>query len=248
MSKDGYKDIRKPWFRAIKKIMRLFVKPTEFIYLDKKIDTPTIVLSNHVGTSAPLAWELYGNLPFRFWGASEMNSGLVAMYKYQSRVFYHEKKHWNLHLARLFCLIASPLTNMFYKGINLISTYRDIRFKKTVSDSITTLEAGQSIIIFPEVSDKGYLDVLEGFHEGFTVLGSILLKKGMDMPITVAYYRKKEKKYVVDKPIMLSELFGEGVSRAEMAQRLCDRCNELGQMDLSTLDRENEEKEPALIR
>lgn len=246
MSKDGYKDIRKPWFRVIKKIMRWFIKPTEFIYLDKKIDAPTIVLSNHVGTSAPLAWELYGNLPFRFWGASEMNSGLIQMYKYQSRVFYHEKKHWNLHLARLFCLIASPLTNMFYKGINLISTYRDIRFKKTVSDSITALESGQSIIIFPEVSDKGYLDVLEGFHEGFTVLGSILLKKGMDMPITVAYYRKKEKKYVVDRPIMLSELFREGVSRAEIAKALCDRCNELGSMDLSDHGASEEEKEPAM--
>ena len=247
MSKDGYKDIRKPWFRVIKKIMRWFIKPTEFIYLDKKIDTPTIILSNHVGNAAQLALELYGNLPFRFWGASEMNSGLVEMYKYQSRVFYHEKKHWNLHLARLFCLIASPLTNMFYKGINLISTYRDIRFKKTVSDSITTLGAGQSIVIFPEVSDKGYLDVLEGFHEGFTVLGSILLKKGMDMPITVAYYRKSEKKYVIDKPVMLSELFREGVSRAEIAKLLCDRCNELGQMDLSAPGEETEEKEPATI-
>ena len=245
MSKNGYKDIRKPWFRVIKKIMRWFVKPTEFIYLDKKIDTPTIVLSNHVGTSAPLAWELYGNLPFRFWGASEMNSGLVKMYKYQSRVFYHEKKHWNLHLARLFCLIASPLTNMFYKGINLISTYHDIHFKTTVSDSIKTLEAGQSIVIFPEISDKGYLDVLEGFHEGFTMLGSIILKKGMDMPITVAYYRKREKKYVVDKPVMLSELFREGVSRAEIAKALCDRCNELGQMVLPTAT-VKEEKEAAL--
>ena len=110
MANQGYKDIRKPWFRFVKKIMRIFVKETEFVYLDKKIDTPTLILSNHVGTAAPLAWELYGNIPFRFWGASEMNSGLVKLYKYQSRVFYHEKKHWNLHLARLFCIIASPLT------------------------------------------------------------------------------------------------------------------------------------------
>ncbi len=232
MAKQGYKDIRKPWFRFVKKIMRLFVKETEFVYLDKKIDKPTIILSNHVGTAAPLAWELYGNIPFRFWGASEMNSGLIALYKYQTRVFYHEKKHWNLHLARLFCIIASPLTNMFYKGINLISTYRDIRFTKTLSESVHTIEDGKSIIIFPEISDKGYLDVLEGFHLGFTSLGKILLKKGMDVPIAVAYYRKNEKRYVVDKPVMLSELFVEGASREEIAKKLCDRCNELGQMDL----------------
>ena len=133
MEKEKRIDIRKPWFRVIKKIMRLFIKETEFVYLGDKIDEPTIILSNHVGTSAPLAWELYGNLPFRFWGAYEMNTSLAKLYSYQTRVFYHEKKHWNIHLARLFCLIASPLTYMFYRGINLISTYRDIRFKKTIS-------------------------------------------------------------------------------------------------------------------
>lgn len=244
MAKNGYKDIRKPWFRFVKKIMRVFIKKTEFIYLDKKIEEPTIILSNHVGTAAPLAFELYGNLPFRFWGASEMNSGLVALYKYQTRVFYHEKKHWNLLLARLFCLIASPLTNMFYKGIDLISTYRDIHFTKTVSESIKTLDDGKSVVIFPEISDKGYLDVLEGFHCGFTVLGSILLKKNKDFPITVAYYRKSEKRYIVDKPVMLSELFKDGVSREDIARKLCDRCNVLGQMKLDENGRPATENEP----
>ena len=232
MAKDGYKDIRKPWFRFVKKIMRLFIKKSDFVYLGDKIEEPTIILSNHVGTTAPLAWELYGKTHFRFWGAAEMNSGLIKLYKYQTRVYYHEKKHWNLFLARLFCLIASPLTYMFYKGINLISTYKDIRFKKTVAESIASLEDGKSIIIFPEISDKGYLDVLEGFHQGFTVLGSILLKKGKDYPITVAYYKKSEKLYVVDRPVMLSDIFKDGVSREEIAKQLCDRCNQLGQMDI----------------
>lgn len=246
MAKNGYKDIRKPWFRVIKKIMRWFIKPTEFVYLGEKISEPTIVLSNHVGTSAPLAWELYGNLPFRFWGAYEMNAGLVKLYKYQTRVYYHEKKHWNLHLARLFCLIASPLTYMFYKGINLIPTFHDIRFKKTVSESIEALDSGKSVVIFPEISDKGYLDVLEGFHQGFTVLGSILLKKGKDMPITVAYYRKNEKRYIVDRPVMLSEIFVDGVSREEIAKQLCDRCNQLGQMEIDGKE-ESTEKVPVHV-
>ena len=236
MKDKEYKDIRKPWFRFVKKIMRLFIKETEFVYLGDEINEPTIILSNHVGTSAPLAWELYGNIPFRFWGASEMNSGLIKLYKYQSRVFYHEKKHWNLHLARLFCLIASPLTNMFYKGINLISTYQDIKFKKTISESIESIKDGKSVIIFPEISDKGYLDVLEGFHQGFTVLGSILLKKGMDIPITVAYYKKSEKRYIVDRVALLSDVFKEGVSREEIAAKLCARCNELGQMQIKKDD------------
>ena len=232
MSAEKFKDTRKPWFRFVKKIMRIFIKESKFTYLGDELTQPTIVLSNHVGTSAPLAWELYGKKHVRFWGASEMNSGLISLYKYQTKVYYHEKKHWNLFLARLFCIIASPLTAMFYKGLELISTYHDARFKKTIDESINSIKDGNSIIIFPEISDKGYLDVLEGFHPGFTVLCSILLKKGIDMPITVAYYKKSEKHYIVDKPVMLSEVFVEGIAREEIAERFCNRCNELGQMKL----------------
>lgn len=226
------KALRKRWFKGLKKFMRLFVKKSDFVYLGDKIESNSIVLSNHVGTSAPLAWELYSDVNFRFWGASDMNSGLIKLYKYQSRVFYHEKKHWNLHLARLFCLLASPLTYIFYKGLNLISTYHDVRFRTTLSESIRTFEEGNNIIIFPEISDKGYLDELEGFHQGFLMLASICHKKNMDLSVYISYYRKNEHLYVIDKPFKISKLFEEGLSREEMAKKLCDRCNELGKMKI----------------
>lgn len=235
------KKSRKKWFQGLKKIMRLFIKKSDFVYLGEKIESNSIVLSNHVGTSAPLAWELYSDVNFRFWGASEMNSGLIKLYKYQTRVFYHEKKHWNLHLARLFCLIASPLTYIFYKGLNLISTYHDVRFRTTLSESIRAFEKGQNVIIFPEISDKGYLDELEGFHQGFLMLASICHKKGMDLSVYISYYRKSERLYVVDKPFKISALFEEGLSREEMAKKLCARCNELGKMEIKPNASEKEE-------
>ena len=128
---------------------------------------------------------------------------------------------------------------MFYRGINLISTHKDIHFRHTITESIETLDSGKSVIIFPEISDKGYLDVLEGFHQGFTMLGSILLRKGKDVPITVAYFIKSEKRYIVDRPVMLSDLFKDGMTREDIAKVLCDRCNELGQMDLDKKDSES---------
>lgn len=220
---------RRPWFEGVKKIIRIFIKKTSFEYLGEKPEGKAIILCNHVGTAAPLAWELYSKLPFRFWGADEMNQSLASLYKYQSRVFYHEKKGWNLHLARLFCLIASPLTYMFYRGLELISTYHDTRFRKTISESLEAFEENRAVIIFPEISDKGYLDVLEGFHAGFTVLGGIALKKGTDLPVYVAYFKKGEKRCIVDKPVMWSSLEKQYESREEIAEALCNRCNELGQ-------------------
>lgn len=221
---------RKWWFRFMKKLMKGRYKQPEFIYLGEKFTNGAMILSNHEGTDAPMSLELYCDKPVRMWGAHEMNSGLISMYKYQTRVYYHEKKHWNLHLARLFCLIASPLTNLFYKGINLISTYRDTRFRRTIKESLDAIKAGDNIVVYPEDSKNGYLEELEGFHGGFVVFAEVCKKRGIDLPIYVTYFRKKDLKYIVDKPVLYSELSSHGETREEIAKKLVERCNELGKM------------------
>lgn len=221
---------RKWWFRFMKKLMKGRYKQPEFIYLGEKFTNGAMILSNHEGTDAPMSLELYCDKPVRMWGAHEMNSGLISMYKYQTRVYYHEKKHWNLHLARLFCLIASPLTNLFYKGINLISTYRDTRFRRTIKESLDAIKAGDNIVVYPEDSTNGYLEELEGFHGGFVVFAEVCKKRGIDLPIYVTYFRKKDLKYIVDKPVLYSELSSHGETREEIAKKLVERCNELGKM------------------
>ena len=221
---------RQLWFRNLCKVMKVAIKKSEFQYLGEEIQPGSIILSNHVGTSAPLALELYGPKNIRHWGAHEMNSGLIKLYKYQTKVYYHEKKHWNLFAARMFCLIASPLTNMFYKGLRLISTYRDHRLKHTIEESVEAIKSGESIIIYPEDSTKGYLDELEGFHAGFVLLAKTCLSKGIDVPIYVSYYNKKQKKYMIDKPVKYSELVEKYQTKEEICKALCVRCNELGKM------------------
>lgn len=232
MEKDTKKTVqkRKWWFRLMKKMMKGRYKQPRFVYLGEKFGNGGIILSNHEGTDAPMSLELYCDKPIRMWGAHEMNSGLIKMYKYQTRVYYHQRKHWNLHLARLFCLIASPLTNLFYKGLNLISTYRDGRFLKTIRESVKAIENGENIVIFPEDATNGYLEELEGFFEGFIMLAEVLKKKGIDVPVYVTYFKKKDLVYVVDQPVFYSELCKNGESREMIAKKLLDRCNELGRM------------------
>ena len=229
---------RKLWFRALKKIMKLRYKKPQFIYLGEKQDfgNGAIILSNHEGTDAPMSLEIYCDSPIRFWGAHEMNSGLIKLYKYQTRVYYHEKKHWNLFLARLFCLLASPLTNLFYKGLNLISTYKDSRFRNTLQESYNALQKGENIVIFPENSENGYLEELEEFYAGFVMLAEMCAKKGIDVPIYVTYFKKKDKIYIIDKPIMYSSLKESFNSREDIAKHLLNKCNELGKMEIQQKD------------
>lgn len=221
------KQNRPLYFRAMKKMMKGRYKEPEFVFMGEGFSEGGIILSNHEGTDAPMSLELYCDKPLRMWGAHEMNSGLRELYRYQTRVYYHEKKHWNLHLARLFCLVASPLTNLFYKGLNLISTYKDGRFLKTIRESVTSIEKGENVVIFPENSANGYLERLEGFYGGFVLLAESLYKKGIDVPIYVTYYKKKELKYFVDEPIKYSQV-SLGRNRNQIAEYLLERCNALG--------------------
>jgi hypothetical protein len=230
MSKKKCVQKRKWWFRLMKKIMKCRYKEPKFVYLGEKITNGGIILSNHEGTDAPMSLEIYCDAPLRMWGASEMNSGLIPLYKYQSRVYFHEKKHWNIHLSRLFCLIASPLTHLFYSGFDLISTYRDIRLVKTMRESTEALKSGDNVVVFPEDSTNGYLAELEGFHEGFVLLADTCKKRGMDLSIYVSYFRKSDRTYIFDAPVKYSELSEKYKSRESIAKFLCERCNELGKM------------------
>lgn len=233
---------RKLYFRILKRLMKGRYKEPTYVYLGERIGDGGIILSNHEGTDAHMSIEMYLKRPMRMWGTAEMNSGLAKLYKYQTRVYYHEKKHWNLLLARLFCLLASPLTYMFYSGFDLISTYGDIRFVKTLRESTDEIKKGTNIVIFPEVSNEGYKPQLDGFHEGFTALADNCRRNGIDVPIYVTYYRKSDRLYIVDAPVMYSELIREGAGRADIAARLCERCNEIGRMefDEQTLERMRE--------
>jgi len=224
---------RKLWFRRLKTLLRLFIKEPEFVYLGEEMKDQAFFLSNHVGSSVPLAMELYSNVPFRFWGTYEMNSSLPTVYRYLSYTYYYKKQHWNLTLARLFCLIAAPLVWVFYRGLNLIPTYPDMRFHKTIRESLDVLKDDQSLVIFPEHSADGYFDELVLFHPGFVLMAEQSLKAGMDLPVFLAYYRKPERRFIVDKPMLISELLKIGETREAIAEKLRIRCNELGRMKLA---------------
>ena len=243
---------RKAWFKAYAGLLKATKKKSHFVYLGEEFRPGSLILSNHVGTAGPLSFELFLDKPTRFWGAHEMNSTLGSMYKYQSEVFYHQKRGWNLFGARLFCLLASPLTWLFYRGLNLISTYKDMRLSHTLRESLETLQEGTSIVIFPEVSDKGYLDVLEDFHGGFALLLAFCKRHGLDVPIYVTYYNKENQAHVVDRPILYSELLKTYQTREEQCAYLCARCNLMGEISRSlgadyTLPEKSSDPSPAAL-
>ncbi len=236
-----FKQDRKNWFGAVKCVASLIYRRPEFVFLGDRVTENSIILSNHEGSHSPLTLEIYADFPIRFWGTHLMNSGLKTMYEYQSRIYYHQKHHWNLTAARLFCLIASPITNMFYKGLRLISTYPDYRFLTTLRESRKAVKEGSNIVVFPEDSSLGYHRRLKSFYPGFVVLADSMLKRGIDMNIYTAYFKREDKKFIFDKPVKFSELKAISSDKYELAKIMLERCNALGEM--SDKDLEGREKQ-----
>lgn len=223
---------RRTWFKCVKAILKLFIKKPRFVFLGEEFVDCCLVLSNHVGASAPLTLECHFPKPFRFWGTYEMNASLKEVYKYLSEIYFHQKKHWKLFWSKLFCIIAAPVAYLFYRGLTLISTYRDHRFRNTLKESLKTIEAGASLVIFPEDSSNGYFNTITGFFSGFVTLAHICYKQGYDLPIYLSYLRKKDKVYIVDKPIRYSELMESGLDKYQIAEELRQKCNALGEMEI----------------
>ena len=224
---------RKKWFLNLQKIVKIFIRSPRYVYLGEKPRSGCIILSNHEGASVPLTLEMYAGLPARFWGTYEMDKDFKTAYKYQTVKYYHGKKHWNIWLARLFCLLATPLTRLFYIGLELIPTYPDVRFKNTLTRSIHALKRKNTLVIFPENSDNGYHKVLTEFRPGVVMLLEHCQRHGLDVPVYVAYYQKKTRQHVFDVPTTVGALLGLGLAREELARKLCDRCNELGGMEIA---------------
>ena len=226
------KNNRKRWFRCLKAIIRVFKKKPNYVFLGEEYNGPALLLSNHSAASGPLAHELYTEKPIRIWGTYEMNSGIRMVYRYLSNIYFHKKKHFNIHLSRFISIFAAPLLFLFYRGLRLIPTYPDYRFRSTLKESMKALEEGQTLLIFPEDSSDGYHDELTKFNPGCLSIAQYAFDRGYDLPIFVAYYQKKTKNLIFDKPFLYSELKGLNLTKEELLIKLRDRCNELGKMEV----------------
>lgn len=227
MSKNNNNKGKKIWFKCLKSILRIFIRKPKIIYLDGQIKENSIVLSNHVGSVVPIKLELYANFSFRYWGTYEMNSGLKSVYKYLSTTYFHQKKHKDKKLSKILAFLVAPFANIFYKGLQLISTYKDVRFKTTLKNSYKTIKNGYNLVIFPEDSSNGYFDDLKHFFAGFVVLCEYCLKRNLDLNIYTSYFIKKENSYIVGKVVKFSQIKKQFKDRNVIAEFMLNQVNGL---------------------
>lgn len=230
MKKEKFKQKsdRKWFYKRVKSVMRLFVKMPNYISYDDKLEEGCIYLCNHVGSTVPIKMELYFPHYFRMWGTYENASTNRERRKYMKDVYFLKKKHNTKFMANLKANLAFIPLGWFYKGMNFIKTYPDMRFKKTINESIDYLSQGKSVFIFPEDSSDGYHDVLKEYKPGFLMFAKRFYEETKkDVLVYNMYYRKTDNTLIVDKPVRLSKLLEDKRSKTEIANEYKDRANYL---------------------
>lgn len=225
-----YKNLNKkqPFFSFIKRILRLFFKKPKIVYIGKQIESPSIILSNHVSLKGPVIHELYLPIPTIKWGAGEMLGNYKMRYNYLRNVFYIQKKKYNRAKATLLAGFCALFSKPFYKEMHVIPTWSDARMFKTFTQSLDALCGGASVLIFPENSYDGYKDVLAEFYAGFVTLAETYYSKTKkDIPVYTVYYDYKKKVLLVDEPKYIKDFAERGLTRTQTAEEFCRIANGL---------------------
>lgn len=209
---------RGPIFSALKKVVSLFKKKIEVVNLSgEPLDPRAIYISNHAGANGPLSYEIYFPNRLTIWGAHEMCEGIKSRWNYLYHVFYIQKLHWSKFKAFVIATLFCPISRLVYGAIGLIPTYKDSRFIESIKRSVKVLDANTALLIFPEDSEKGYLNPPESLHDGFIAIANVYQKlRGVSLPVYPCYFFAKSRKIIVAEPIDVIALKEKGFTEDEV--------------------------------
>lgn len=112
--------------------------------------------------------------------------------------------------------------------MKILPSYPDARLRKTLKYSMDMLDAGYSVSVYPEDSNKGYFQEMRHFFPGFVMLSQQYYKKtGKDLPVFPVYYGRKKKKIVVGNPLYIQDFVKQGLDREQIADKFRMEVNQL---------------------
>ena len=217
-------------YRAFKKvIMPLIFKKPEIINLAGELPKKSIVIANHSAKSGPPSLDLYYPVTCAKWGAYQMFGNFKSRKTYLRDILYIKKCGRKPGFMNSFKSWLMAIFNPFvYRGMRMMPTYPDARFSKTLRNSAKVLDAGLSVMVFPENSNEGYKEVLTEFFPGFVMLAEKYYRAtGEDVPVYPVYYSIKKRIMVIGKPLYVQDMVKEGLDRYQIAEKFCGEVNQL---------------------
>ena len=204
-------------YKFIKAIVKLFYPKMEVVGSENLPDEPVIAVGNHTQMNGPIASELFYPGKRYIWCAGQMmHLKEVPAYAYQD--FWSRKPKYIRWFYKLLSYLIAPLSVCVFNNAHTIAVYHDNRLVSTFRQTMSKLQEGSSIIIFPE-HDVPHNHILCEFQDKFVDAARIYYRKtGKELSFVPMYIAPYLKKIYLGKPIR----FCSGNPIKEERKRICD--------------------------
>ncbi|MFW5780396.1 MAG: 1-acyl-sn-glycerol-3-phosphate acyltransferase, partial [Bacillota bacterium] len=158
---------RRPFFRMLKAIMKVFFPKDRFIWKGRKPkeNEPFIFVCNHTKIYAPLTFLLNYDKPIRPWSNSYLLTYKECAHHMLYNVLENRKPKFLLYPLILLML---PFIVWFFRSMDVIPVYKqDRRIEITFEKAVKTIEEGVHQIVFPEKKENKVNDYIFELKRGF---------------------------------------------------------------------------------
>ena len=188
------------------KLIMLVLRPFLFHRIRGKENVPNdpersmVFVCNHGEIYGPIVTNLYVPFSFRPWVISEMMDVNAIAERCAEGTFKLWKwmpDRWRLPIAKA----VAPFMAWVMRSVDAIPVYyqEPAKLRQTFRESISAMEAGDNILLFPENSDDTpdhhyKLSGVSHFFTGFTMLGPMYYRKTGKRAIFVPIYADKKRR------------------------------------------------------
>jgi len=204
-------------YRIIRFFIWLFYPKITIEGLENLPAEPCIVVGNHAQVNGPFCGELYFPGKRKIWCAHQMmHAKEVPQYAFTD--FWSGKPKGMRWFYKLLSYVIAPFCACVFSNANTIPVYRDNRLLTTFKQTISALEDGANVIVFPECYEP-YNHIVYQFQEHFIdVAKSYHKRTEKELSFVPVYIAPKLKKVYLGKPIT----FDPDAPVEEQRQRICN--------------------------
>ncbi len=178
----------------------LFYKTPSFEGMENLPQEPCVIVGNHTQMNGPIIGELYFPGKKYIWCAAPMmRCKEVPAYAFKD--FWSNKPKSIRWFYKILSYIIAPISDCVFNSAHTIAVYHDRRVIQTFKETVTRLNEGNSVIIFPE-HDVPFNNILCDFQEGFVDIAKMYYKQtNKELLFVPMYIAPTLRKVYIGKPI-----------------------------------------------
>lgn len=188
-------------------------------------DIPCVFICNHGEIYGPIVTNLYIPYSFRPWVTYEMADPKCMAEKVWGGFMQNTTGRFAAFRYWLLTRFGAPFMGWILRSVECIPVYHDDpkRLRQTFKDTMTAMQAGDNILIFPEdpigSGDGKYLEEgVSEFFTGFAMIGQMYAAKTGKCPQFIPIYASKKHRTIT---FGVPTRYDDSAAPADEKERLC---------------------------